>query len=138
MLFLFICVICDSPGNCSFYQRKCGNLTQKDFFSASLSPACGRQVSSVVRFALISVALEPVQNLEFWHCKCQNFTLQAPSNRRFAEPENRDFCGLLTAKINNAGECLAALFGNIGGENQPALAVKEERLVPILGHIEDA
>ncbi|MDR2482966.1 MAG: hypothetical protein LBD08_04970 [Treponema sp.] len=50
--------------------------------------------------------LEPVQNLEFWHCKCQNSTLQAPSNQRFAEPENRDFCGLLTAKINNLNRLL--------------------------------
>jgi hypothetical protein len=31
----------------------------------------------------------------------QNSTLQAPSNRRFAEPENRVFCGLLTAKNHN-------------------------------------
>jgi PHP family Zn ribbon phosphoesterase len=50
---------------------------------------------------LNDVPLEPVQNLEFWRCKRQNFTLQAQSNRRFAEPGNRDFCGLLAAKIHN-------------------------------------
>jgi hypothetical protein len=50
--------------------------------------------------------LEPVQNLEFWRCKRQNFTLQAPSNRRFAEPENRNFCGLLIAKIHNLNRLL--------------------------------
>jgi hypothetical protein len=34
---------------------------------------------------------KPVQNLEIWRCKRQISTLQASSNRRFAEPKNRDF-----------------------------------------------
>ncbi|MDR2482241.1 MAG: hypothetical protein LBD08_01255, partial [Treponema sp.] len=46
-------------------------------------------------------ALEPVQNLEFWRCKRQNSTLQAPK-----EPENRDICGLLTANIHNLNRLL--------------------------------
>jgi hypothetical protein len=45
--------------------------------------------------------LEPVQNLEFWRCKRQNSTLPAPK-----EPENRDFCGLLTVKIHNLNRLL--------------------------------
>jgi hypothetical protein len=45
--------------------------------------------------------LEPVQNLEFWRCKRQNSTLQAPK-----EPENRDLCGLLTAQIHNLNRLL--------------------------------
>jgi hypothetical protein len=45
--------------------------------------------------------LEPVQNLEFWRCKRQNSTLQAQK-----EPENRDFCGLLAAKIHNLNRLL--------------------------------
>jgi sigma-B regulation protein RsbU (phosphoserine phosphatase) len=40
----------------------------------------------------------------------QNSTLQARSNRRFAEPENRDFCGLLTAKIHNLNRPSGASF----------------------------
>jgi hypothetical protein len=47
--------------------------------------------------------LEPVQNLEFWRCKRQNSTLQAPK-----EPKNRDFGGPLTVKIHN----LNRLLGN--------------------------
>jgi hypothetical protein len=50
--------------------------------------------------------LEPVQNLEFWRCKRQNSTLQAPK-----EPENRDFCGLLTAKIHNLNRLLEQCEG---------------------------
>ncbi|MDR2551919.1 MAG: hypothetical protein LBD31_01965 [Treponema sp.] len=37
--------------------------------------------------------LEPVQNLKIWRLQRQISTLQAPK-----EPENRAFCGLLTAK----------------------------------------
>jgi hypothetical protein len=40
--------------------------------------------------------LEPVQNLEFGRLQRPNSTLQAPK-----EPENRVFCGLLTAKNHN-------------------------------------
>ncbi|MDR2516473.1 MAG: hypothetical protein LBC88_03715, partial [Spirochaetaceae bacterium] len=39
--------------------------------------------------------------LEFWRCKRQNSTLQAQK-----EPENRDFCGLLAAKIHNLNRLL--------------------------------
>jgi hypothetical protein len=61
--------------------------------------------NSLREFPLQSLArwlLEPVQNREFWRLQRQNSTLQAPK-----EPENRDFCGLLTAKIHNLNRLLA-------------------------------
>jgi hypothetical protein len=51
--------------------------------------------------------LAPVQNLEFWRYKRQNSTLQARK-----EPENRDFCGLLTAKIHNLNRLLCRTVHN--------------------------
>jgi hypothetical protein len=81
------------------------------------------------------LALEPVQNLEFWRCKRQNSTLQARK-----EPENRDFCGLLTAKIHNLNRLLDMLRLKVVNQtaravcafHSPSVVCEANRIAPAL------
>jgi hypothetical protein len=68
------------------------------------SPALHCLWTEVVQKLKFPATLEPVQNLEFWRLQRQNSTLQAPK-----EPEYRDFCGLLTAKIYNLNRLLEVI-----------------------------